>query len=102
MLRNPAGFAGSALLAQLFPESLLSAGVFGLRQQAATAPNRPSRRHAGADGCYPDAGATAGGKSHAAFRAWRKRCGVEWARWQNRGRHVSSTRLAEVERNTRW
>src|SRR6266481_3931567 len=38
MLRNSAGFAGSALLAQLFPASLLSASVPGLRQQAATAP----------------------------------------------------------------
>jgi cyclase len=38
MLRNSAGFAGSALLAQLFPASLLSAGVPGLRQQAATTP----------------------------------------------------------------
>src|SRR5260221_3244978 len=38
MLRNAAGFAGSALLAQLFPASLLSAGVRDLRQQAATAP----------------------------------------------------------------
>jgi glyoxylase-like metal-dependent hydrolase (beta-lactamase superfamily II) len=38
MLRNSAGFAGSALLAQLFPASLLSAGVPVLRQQAATAP----------------------------------------------------------------
>src|SRR4029077_6261351 len=38
MLRISAGFAGSALLAQLFPPSLLSAGVPGLRQQAATAP----------------------------------------------------------------
>ena len=38
MLRNSAGFTGSALLAQLFPASLLSAGVPGLRQQAATAP----------------------------------------------------------------
>ena len=38
MLRNSAGFAGSALLAQLFPASILSAGVTGLRQQAATAP----------------------------------------------------------------
>ena len=37
MLRNYAGFAGSALLAQLFPATLLS-GVPGLRQQAATAP----------------------------------------------------------------
>jgi cyclase len=39
MLRKSAGFAGSALLAQLFPPSLLSAGVLGLRQQAATAPS---------------------------------------------------------------
>src|ERR1700756_3450747 len=38
MLRNSAAFAGSALLAQLFPASLLSAGVPALRQQAATAP----------------------------------------------------------------
>src|SRR5258708_30061946 len=38
MLRNSAGFAGSALLAQLFPASLLSAGVTGLRQQASTLP----------------------------------------------------------------
>src|SRR5258707_11728442 len=38
MLRNAAGFAGSALLAQLFPASLPSAGVRDLRQQAATAP----------------------------------------------------------------
>jgi glyoxylase-like metal-dependent hydrolase (beta-lactamase superfamily II) len=38
MLRNSAGFAGSALLAQLFPASLLRAGVPGLRRQAATAP----------------------------------------------------------------
>src|SRR6202047_3258177 len=38
MLRNSAGFAGSALLAQLFPASLLSAGVPGLRQQASTPP----------------------------------------------------------------
>ena len=38
MLQNSAGFAGSVLLAQLFPVSLLSAGVPGLRQQAATAP----------------------------------------------------------------
>jgi len=37
MLRNSAGFAGSALLAQLFPASLLSAGVPDLRQQSATA-----------------------------------------------------------------
>jgi cyclase len=35
MLRNSAAFAGSALLAQLFPASLLSAGVPDLRQQAA-------------------------------------------------------------------
>jgi cyclase len=38
MLRNSAAFAGRALLAQLFPASLLSAAVPGLRQQAATAP----------------------------------------------------------------
>ena len=37
MLRNSAAFAGSALLAQLFPPSLLSAGLPELRQQAATA-----------------------------------------------------------------
>jgi cyclase len=41
MLRNSAAFAGSALLAQLFPPSLLSAGVPNLRQQAAT----PSTDH---------------------------------------------------------
>jgi len=39
MLRNSATFAGSALLAQLFPASLLSAGVPRRRQQAATASN---------------------------------------------------------------
>src|SRR6266550_3752244 len=38
MLRNSAEFAGSALLAQLFPASLLTAGVPGFRRQAATAP----------------------------------------------------------------
>jgi cyclase len=38
MLRNCAGFAGSALLAQLFPASLLNAGVSALCQQAATPP----------------------------------------------------------------
>jgi hypothetical protein len=38
MLRNCAGFAGSALLAQLFPPSLLNAGVPALCQQAATPP----------------------------------------------------------------
>lgn len=38
MLRNSAAFAGSALLAQLFPASLLGAAVPGPRQQAATAP----------------------------------------------------------------
>ncbi len=38
MLRNSAAFAGSALLAQLFPASLLNAGVPALRQQAATLP----------------------------------------------------------------
>jgi glyoxylase-like metal-dependent hydrolase (beta-lactamase superfamily II) len=38
MLRNSAGFAGSTLLAQLFPASLLSAGVRGFQQQGATAP----------------------------------------------------------------
>src|SRR6202162_5241667 len=38
MLRNSAAFAGSSLLAHLFPVSLLSAGVPGLRQQATTAP----------------------------------------------------------------
>jgi cyclase len=38
MLRNCAGFAGSALLAQLFPASLLNAGVPALCQQAATPP----------------------------------------------------------------
>ena len=38
VLRNSAGLAGSALLAQLLPASLLSASVPGLRQQAATAP----------------------------------------------------------------
>lgn len=37
MLRKSAGFAGSALVAQLLPASLLSAGVPGLRRQAATA-----------------------------------------------------------------
>ena len=37
MLRNSATFAGSALLAQLFPASLLSAGVPRRRQQSATA-----------------------------------------------------------------
>src|SRR5437879_3620538 len=36
MLRNSAAFVGSALLAQLFPASLLNAGVPALRQQAAT------------------------------------------------------------------
>jgi glyoxylase-like metal-dependent hydrolase (beta-lactamase superfamily II) len=35
MLRNSAAFAGSTLLAQLFPASLLSASVPDLRQQAA-------------------------------------------------------------------
>ena len=38
MLRNSAEFAGRALLAQLFPANLLSAGVSGLRQQASTPP----------------------------------------------------------------
>jgi cyclase len=38
MLRNCAGFAASALLAQLFPASLLNAGVPALCQQAATPP----------------------------------------------------------------
>jgi glyoxylase-like metal-dependent hydrolase (beta-lactamase superfamily II) len=38
MLRNSAGFAGSALVAQLFPASPLSAGAAGLRQQASTPP----------------------------------------------------------------
>lgn len=38
MLRNSAGFAGSAWLAQFFPAKLLSAGVPRLRQQAATPP----------------------------------------------------------------
>jgi hypothetical protein len=38
MLRNSAAFAGSALLAQLFPASLLSAEVPGFQQQAATVP----------------------------------------------------------------
>src|SRR5467141_3486610 len=38
ILRNCAGFAGSALLAQLFPASLLNAGVPALCQQAATPP----------------------------------------------------------------
>src|SRR5258706_2378613 len=38
MLRNSAAFAGSALLAQLFPASLLTAGVPALCQQAATPP----------------------------------------------------------------
>src|SRR6516225_7919660 len=37
MLRNSAAFAGSALLAHLFPASLLSAGVPDLWQQATTA-----------------------------------------------------------------
>jgi glyoxylase-like metal-dependent hydrolase (beta-lactamase superfamily II) len=38
MLRDSTAFAGSALLAPLFPASLLRAGVPGLRQQATTAP----------------------------------------------------------------
>ena len=38
ILRKSAGIPGGALLAQLFPTSLLSAGVSGPRQQAATAP----------------------------------------------------------------
>src|SRR5208282_5837928 len=38
LLRNSAAFAGSALLAQLFPAGLLSASVPGFRQQEATAP----------------------------------------------------------------
>ena len=37
MLRNSASFAGSALVAQLFPPSLLRAGVLGVQQQAASA-----------------------------------------------------------------
>ena len=37
MLRNSAAFAGSALLAQLFPASLVSAAVPDLKQQATTA-----------------------------------------------------------------
>jgi len=37
MLRTSAGLTGSALLAQLFPASLLRAGVLGLRQQVAPA-----------------------------------------------------------------
>jgi len=37
MLRNFATFAGSELLAQIFPPSLLSAGVPRRRQQSATA-----------------------------------------------------------------
>ena len=37
MLRNSAGFAGSALLAQLFPASLVRAGVPDFLQQATTA-----------------------------------------------------------------
>jgi cyclase len=41
MLRNSTAFAGSALLAQLFPANLLSAGVTGLPHQAATAPADP-------------------------------------------------------------
>lgn len=41
MLRNCAGFAGSALLVKLFPSTLLSAGLPSLRQQAATAPTDP-------------------------------------------------------------
>jgi len=38
MLRNSVGFAGIAMLAELFPANLLRAGVAGPRQQAATAP----------------------------------------------------------------
>jgi glyoxylase-like metal-dependent hydrolase (beta-lactamase superfamily II) len=38
MLRNSAAFAGSALLAQLFPASLLNAGVPCFRQQTSTPP----------------------------------------------------------------
>ena len=38
MLRNSAAFAESALLTQLFPASLLSAGVPGLQQYVATTP----------------------------------------------------------------
>jgi glyoxylase-like metal-dependent hydrolase (beta-lactamase superfamily II) len=38
ILRNSTGFVGGALLAQLFPATLLSAGVPGPRQQVATAP----------------------------------------------------------------
>ena len=38
LLRNSAGFAGSALLAQLFPARLLRASVPAPRQQAASAP----------------------------------------------------------------
>lgn len=38
MLRNSAAFVGSAILAQLFPARLLSAGFPSFRQQTATAP----------------------------------------------------------------
>ena len=38
MLRSCAGFAGSALLVKLFPETLLSAGVSAFRQQEGAAP----------------------------------------------------------------
>jgi cyclase len=38
LFRTSAVFAGSALLAQVFPASLLSAGVPGFQQQAATVP----------------------------------------------------------------
>src|SRR5215469_16724633 len=82
----------------------ISSGISSGRPPAAggNGSNRPSRSHPGADGCCPDPGATAGRKSHVAFRARRKRCSVERARWQNRGRHVSSAGLAEVESSARW
>src|ERR1700722_13103062 len=101
MLRNSAAFAGTTLLTQLFPASLLSAGVPDPRQQAATA----STDHLAA--MRAQMGSALFNRNRwrkilRYFRAWGKCCGVERARWQHRGRHVSYAGPAEVERNARW
>jgi len=85
---------------KLFPASLLSAGVPGRRQQAATA--QPTVwRPCGADGRCPDPGATAAEKLTLLSGPGGNVVvlnGPDAKSWSTR----SSAGLAEVERNARW
>jgi hypothetical protein len=63
MLRNSAGVCGKRVTGATFSGKSSERWRFWPPAAGGNRSNRPSRGHAGADGCYPDPGATAGGKN---------------------------------------